>query len=281
MAIEKNNKKEDLKQGEEKNLASSNGVFPTENKSEEVSEKIKEDEEKTIVVKTPEEVAQHNELALLREQLEAQKEVSDKMQKQLAELLKMGAGSIKGAEQTLSSKLADDWIEKPEVFFAFSFRFSIWGDKKEGRESLPPNGAVRFSPIIRSKRNGNKGVEVISVSHYASNSKSEIEYLKGHSKFGILFYQNQSKVTQMDYVLAQKLAESNNQVQAMNDQQIISRCKSENIDVLTDVATMRSALTEHIAKKNFGIDKSMLYSKIEKGNVENERLVEKGTVPSH
>lgn len=279
MAITKKEDKKDLNQGEKQNLASSeNNVFPAQ---ENASKEVVEDKKLTVEVKTEEEAQTHDELILLREELAKQKEVSEKMQEQLAELLRMGA--VQTAKKTdgasdYTSKLNNDWVEKPEVFFAFSFRFSIWGDKKEGRESMPPNGAVKFSPIIRSKRQGQRGVEVISVSHYASNSKSEIEYLKKHSKFGILFYQNQSKVTQMDYVLAQKLAESNNQVQSMNDQQIIARCKNEGIDVLTDVSTMRSALTEHIAKKNFGIDKSMLYSKIEKNNFEEGRIIEKGTV---
>lgn len=279
MAITKKGEEKDLNQGEEKNLASSkNDVFETEKIEIKTVEEVKESVQ-DVTAESEADKKAHDELMTLREELAQQKEVSENIQKQLAELLKRGATqSVATGEKSLSSKLNDDWTEKPEVFFAFSFRFSIWGDKKEGRESLPPNGAIKFAPIIRSKKNGARGVEVISVSHYASNSKSEIEYLKSHSKFGILFYQNQSKVTQMDYVLAQKLAESNNQVQAMNDQQIISRCKSEGLNVLTDVATMRSALTEHIAKKNFGIDKSMLYSKIERSNIEDERIVEKGVV---
>ena len=54
------------------------------------------------------------------------------------------------------NELQDDWLENPVVFFAFSYQFSIHGDRRRGMEEIPPHGAIKFKPVIRTKRKKGK-----------------------------------------------------------------------------------------------------------------------------
>ena len=67
--------------------------------------------------------------------------------------------------------LQDDWLENPVVFFAFSYQFSVHGDMRRGIETIPPQGAIRFKPVIRTKRKRGKETQVISVSSVVVHSK--------------------------------------------------------------------------------------------------------------
>ncbi len=117
------------------------------------------------------------------------------------------------AQKTIDSdlqyveELKEDWLEQPVVFFAFSMNFSIHGDKKRGVETLPPHGAIKFKPLVRTKRKRNRDVQVISVSSIKVNSASEVEYLRNHSQYGIAFFENMTSAMAVDSTWAQKMME--------------------------------------------------------------------------
>jgi hypothetical protein len=163
--------------------------------------------------------------------------------------------------------LEDDWLEVPVVFFAYSFEFSIHGDKKMGKESAPPHGVVKFKPVIRTKRQGRRGEEVISVSSVKIQSKAVAEYLRNHSQFGIAFFENMDSVLNMNTDWAQRLIEANQSIQRLSDQQIISRCRQEGITIGTDISKMRKTLVEKIAKKSIKHQEDMIYGKLKKSNI--------------
>jgi hypothetical protein len=158
--------------------------------------------------------------------------------------------------------LEDDWLEIPVVFFAFSFNFSIHGDKKRGVESEPPHGAVRFQPLIRTKKKGHKGVQVISVSSVKIQSRSEVDYLRGHSQFGIAFYENMESAMNVDSTWAQKMVEAQQSISRLSDIQIIARAKQEDISVSQSPESMRRQLVEKTAKRAIEQQDRILYGSI-------------------
>jgi hypothetical protein len=168
--------------------------------------------------------------------------------------------------------LEDDWLEQPVVFFAFSMNFSIHGDKKRGIDTAPPAGAIKFKPLIRTKRKGARGeTQVVSVSSVSINSIEVVEYLRGHSQFGIAFYENMESAMNIDSTWAQKLVEAQQSMGRLSDMQIIARAKQEGLSVTQSVDGMRRALVELTAKRTKEQQDKLLY-----GSIRNSVVDEKG-----
>jgi hypothetical protein len=183
-----------------------------------------------------------------------------------AKLQKLKLGAAKEALESDAdyiTELEEDWLDIPVVFFAYSINFSIHGDNNRGKSTKPPQGPVRFRPIIRTKRQGRKGPEIISVSSIKVHSSSVANYLRSHSQFGIAFFENMDSVLNIDSGWAQKLIEANQSIQRLSDQQIIARCRQENIPIGTDIIRMRKALVEGIAEKSIAHQHKMNYGKLE------------------
>jgi hypothetical protein len=176
-------------------------------------------------------------------------------------------------EEQYVEDLAEDWMDIPVVFFSYSINFSIHSDVRKGKEIKPPHGAVRFKPVLRTKRQGRKGIEVISVSSIKVHSKAVAEYLRNHSLFGISFFENMESAMNIDSAWAQKLIEANSAISRLTDAQVISRVRQENLPVSQDIAAMRKALTEIQAKRSMSRQDEILYGKLKKATIEDGREV--------
>lgn len=177
--------------------------------------------------------------------------------------------------------LEEDWLESPVVFFAYSINFSIHGDKQRGKTTTPPEGAVRFKPIIRTKRRRGKEEEVISVSSVKVHSKSVSSWLRGHSQFGIAFFENMDSVLNIDSGWAQRLIEANQSIQRLSDQQVISRCRQENLPIGTDIVKMRKELVSKVAEKSIKHQEEMRNGKLKRAIVDSssDRQIVERTIP--
>lgn len=257
-------KKEDAPSTEEKK----DGIFggdAQENSTQEVSleNSEKETQEESIPMSKVNELLNKQESkfnAMLEAALDKFR-VKTKVEAGKSEMSK-DADYVKGLE--------DDWLEVPAVFFAFSFEFSIHGDKKRGVTTKPPHGKIKFTPIIRSKRRGRRGEEVISVSSIKVHSRVEAEYLRGHSQFGILFFENMEDVLTMDTGWANRLVEANQSIQNLSDQQVIARAKQSGVSVTQDITSMRRELVEKSALEAIKKTDFALYNKIKQGNIDKD-----------
>lgn len=197
------------------------------------------------------------------------KEMEEKFMNQINKI----TSSVKNSEYSEANYVADleeDWLEVPVVFFAFSFNFSIHGDKKRGIEELPPGGAVRFVPLIRTKKKGQKGIQVISVSSVKVQSKSLVDYLRGHSQFGIAFYENMESALNIDATWAQKMVEAQQSISRLSDMQVIARAKQEGISVSQSPEGMRKQLVEKQAREAIDRQEKMLYGSIRSSVVDSK-----------
>jgi hypothetical protein len=181
-------------------------------------------------------------------------------------------------------ELEDDWLENPVVFFSFSINFSIFGDRRRGVQVLPPQGAVKFTPLIRTKRKGRRNnTEVVSVSSVKVHSKEVVDYLRNHSQFGIKFYENMGSAMNVDSVWAQKMVEAQQSISRLSDMQIIARAKQEGIAVEQSPEAMRKQLIEKIAKAQIAKHEATLYGSVMNSKIDKStgRQVIDGHIPDN
>jgi hypothetical protein len=172
------------------------------------------------------------------------------------------------ADLAYVQELQDDWLENPVVFFAFSYQFSIHGDMRRGIETIPPQGAIRFKPVIRTKRKRGKETQVISVSSVVVHSKEVVDYLRSHTQYGILFFENVESAMNVDATWAQKMVEAQTSISRLSDIQVISRAQQEGIAVSQSPEDMRRQLVEKMAKRSIEQHERMLYGSIQRSIVD-------------
>lgn len=172
------------------------------------------------------------------------------------------------ADLAYVQELQDDWLENPVVFFAFSYQFSIHGDMRRGVETIPPQGAIRFKPVIRTKRKRGKETQVISVSSVVVHSKEVVDYLRTHTQYGILFFENVESAMNVDATWAQKMVEAQTAISRLSDIQVISRAQQEGIPVSQSPEDMRRQLVEKMAKRSIEQHERMLYGSIQRSIVD-------------
>jgi len=176
-----------------------------------------------------------------------------------ADLLRMMKGMQKDMAEMKSSRAAldedggsviDDFQDEKAVFFCFSDWHGIYTDKRKGKEILPPHGPIRFDGVYRWRKRHGQDWKVVSVSQFSTNSKSEIEYLKKHTEFGIKFFENIDVVKNLDASFAQKQLEQHGIVSRMNDMNVVERAKIEGLAINNaDVPELRRQLTAAFTKK--------------------------------
>lgn len=260
MPVKKKTEKEDLNL--ENNQDTSN-VFDIEN----------------VEVKETQEKEDSLPLSLVQKMMkEVEERLTNQFSSQINKLKEAAKRSPLDDDLDYVSELEDDWLDQPVVFFAFSFNFSIHGDKKRGVEDTPPHGPVRFSPLIRTKRKGQRGTQVVSVSSVKVQSRELVDYLRNHSQFGVAFYENMGSAYNVDSTWAQKMIEAQQSISRLSDMQVIARAKQEGVSVSQSPEGMRKQLIELQAKRSVDQQNRMLYSGIQNSRMDahtNRTIVEK------
>lgn len=249
-------------------------------------------ENKDVTPQTEESVfggssAQENEISFIveepvKEEVKQEKEESiplsfvQKMMKEMEEKFTAQINKLKTANARKEldddleyvAELEDDWLDVPVVFFAFSFNFSIHGDKKRGIESEPPHGPIKFKPLIRTKRRSGKETQVVSVSSVKVQSRLVAEYLRNHSQYGIAFYENMESAMNIDSTWAQKMVEAQQSIGKLSDMQVIARAKQEGVSVSQSPERMRRELVELTAKRAIAQQERLLYGGLKKATID-------------
>lgn len=185
---------------------------------------------------------------------EMRKESDEKMRK-LESRLKTNTEKAEG--KSYMQEIEDDYLETPIIFFAYTNRKFIYGDYRNGKEILCPDGKIEFKSIIRQKRKDRSGGEqVISVSSAEIRSAKQAEFLRKHTNYNVTFYEQIDAVKNIDAVWASKLIEANTSLAKLSDAQIIERCKREGVKIGTDLPKMRRELLEKIAKEQLSLEKN-------------------------
>jgi hypothetical protein len=199
---------------------------------------------------------------------ELEEKLFNKFTSQINKLKTAEAQKEIDADLQYVEQLQEDWLEQPVVFFAFSMNFSIHGDKKRGVESTPPHGAIKFKPLVRTKRKRSRDVQVISVSSIKVNSQIEVDYLRNHSQYGIAFFENMTSAMAVDSTWAQKMMEAQQSISRLSDMQIIARVQQEGLSVTNSPEAMRRQLVELTAERAKNQQDKMLYGSLKQSSLE-------------
>jgi hypothetical protein len=199
---------------------------------------------------------------------ELEEKLFNKFTSQINKLKTAEAQKEIDADLQYVEELQEDWLEQPVVFFAFSMNFSIHGDKKRGVESTPPHGAIKFKPLVRTKRKRSRDVQVISVSSIKVNSQIEVDYLRNHSQYGIAFFENMTSAMAVDSTWAQKMMEAQQSISRLSDMQIIARVQQEGLSVTNSPEAMRRQLVELTAERAKNQQDKMLYGSLKQSSLE-------------
>jgi hypothetical protein len=199
---------------------------------------------------------------------ELEEKLFNKFSSQINKLKTAEAQKELDADLAYVQDLQDDWLEQPVVFFAFSMNFSIHGDRKRGVENLPPHGAIKFKPLVRTKRKRSRDVQVISVSSIKVNSKIEVDYLRNHSQYGIAFFENMTSAMAVDSTWAQKMMEAQQSITRLSDMQVIARVQQEGLSVTNSPEAMRRQLVEITAERAKNQQDKLLYGSLKQSSLE-------------
>jgi hypothetical protein len=222
--------------------------------------------EEQVVVEKKEEALPVSIVEKMMKELE--EKLLNKFSSQINKLKTAEAQKTIDADLAYVEELQEDWLEQPVVFFAFSMNFSIHGDKKRGVESTPPHGAIKFKPLVRTKRKRSRDVQVISVSSIKVNSQIEVDYLRNHSQYGIAFFENMTSAMAVDSTWAQKMMEAQQSISRLSDMQIIARVQQEGLSVTNSPEAMRRQLVELTAERAKNQQDKMLYGSLKQSSLE-------------
>lgn len=238
--------------------------------AQEEPKKVVERTEKKAEVKTEPAVISTPTISLE----DVQKLLAEQNAKFEAKLKEVTTQAKVDSKQALIDEEQDDYMDDPATFFVFASSYSILGDKIRGKETIPPNGKIRFTNVLRTRtRGGNNGDKIISVSSHVTHSKTTAEWLRNCTAFGLEIFEDMNTVHSVDADWAQRLVAANSIVQNFSDHAVLSRCKQEGIPISTDLHNLRRELTTVIAKKNEDQYKLALKKRLEKANIEDDRIV--------
>lgn len=145
----------------------------------------------------------------------------------------------------------DDLLEKPVQFFAYNAHFSLLGDFRNNVSiDVPYKKPIIFTLIERvssEKVGGKNGNQVISISMATIYSKRILEFMRGHSKYGVFFHENPETVRRGGGRLFDAMNNISSYV-GYNEFRIKELCLKHNVDIVGgNIAKARAALIETIA----------------------------------
>lgn len=146
----------------------------------------------------------------------------------------------------------DDLMTTPSLFFAYSYAYTVWDDKKFGRTINAPYGApIKFKMIQRTvDRAIPRSPKFVTVSSTVVYSKKVYNFLKEHSLLGIKFFESANEVRELTASLAEMISIAYGSVQNYTEQEVIVHCRAETITIDTqDVQELRRRLSLKRAKR--------------------------------
>ena len=187
-----------------------------------------------------------------------------------AQVAKLKSGSKTEEEKGLdyTQQMEDDWLDEPVIFFAFCFNYMIFGDRRRGKETQPPYGPILFKPIIRQVVQKGKSKETVSVSSVKVQTQAEVDYLKSHSQYGILFYESLDDAMNTEPSWALKMAEAQKGIANLSDMHVVARAKQEGLVMKQSIEAMRKELIQKVAKRASDQHERMQYAAIKTAVVE-------------
>jgi len=128
----------------------------------------------------------------------------------------------------------EDYLESPELFYAYSTFFVIGDDKRQGLNVQSPAGPITFVFHTAQTLKQGKGDQIINTSVYRSHSKKVSKWLRDHSKFGVKFFEWSSVENKTDYDKVTKLMRFADSLSSTSASRLMALCGEHGIEFNPD-----------------------------------------------
>ena len=145
---------------------------------------------------------------------------------------------------------AEDVLDEKEMitFVAHKIMYVIADDKRNGRNVKAPFGLIVFKHnSTRLVRNG-KETDQFNISTYTCRSRKELEWLRTHSLFGVMFFDKISQAITSDAHKASRLAKHVLALKTVGQHQLVQMARSREIPVVEDLNYLRSMIAQSIVE---------------------------------
>lgn len=146
--------------------------------------------------------------------------------------------------------------EEAVTFFAHKIAYVIVDDLRDGHPVRTPFGR----PIILKWQSGKvitKGKEqnIINLSAYTSYSKKEVDWLRKHRLFGVIFFESIKDAINVDHLRAHKIAKYMGNLMNMDGNKLVTTAQRLQLPMETDVHKLRIMLASYYADEDIKKEK--------------------------
>lgn len=151
------------------------------------------------------------------------------------------------------------------VFYAPLSGYVISGDSRNGMAIKLPWGkkSIFFEHMHTKIIKTGKYDEVAPLSKYHSHSKREIEWLRNHSKFGVLFYESSPTMKIHEASKAARLADILAGIKELDLNEIVKRCNAEGVGINENIEDMKTGLAFKIFERELAHEKNNAKNRLE------------------
>jgi len=146
--------------------------------------------------------------------------------------------------------------EKWVTFVCHKVGYVIVDDKVNGVPVRVPYGAIKFEYDSTRRIQNGKEVDVVNLSRYTCRSKKELEFLRNHSNYRLVFFENMRGTSNIDANKSMKLLSVFNSFRTMGIHDLIPYANEYGIDTTMDIQHLRASITEAYVDKQIQREKA-------------------------
>jgi len=145
----------------------------------------------------------------------------------------------------------EDFVEDGVQFFVPATGYVMSCDRRKGKIVKLPWGkkTIFFEHEGTRKRGQGKFQELSTISKYTSNSAKEIEWIRNHSMYGVLIYENTNNAMNADMLKIQKLSRVISTLRSVEHIDLLKMCKSYNVPQSNDANVMRYQIAHEMVNR--------------------------------
>ena len=168
----------------------------------------------------------------------------------------------------------EDMLDRPIRFFAHKAGYIIVDDTRKGQKQNNPlhKKAIIFEYVHTKRVWHGREQDIENLCIYECKSKKEAEWLRGHSQFGITFFDKLDAKMSQNAEFAVIAARYMRRVEDMDAHQIRKISQQEGVSTEMDIQEQRSALAIHYAQREMKANKKQYEQRVGNAITEQELL---------
>lgn len=154
-----------------------------------------------------------------------------------------------GVDETMVP--VEDFFPDGVSFFVPATGYVMSCDRRKGKVvKLPWNKKTIFFEHEGSKIRGQgKYQELAVISRYTSYSTKEIEWIRNHSMYGVLIYENTNNAMNVDMLKIQRLSKVITTLRSVDHIDLLKMCKNYNVQQGNDANVMRFQIAHEMVDR--------------------------------